>query len=73
MGTSYALFIILGMVIPSMSATQSLSRYIVVLFPVFRILVSWGRFPQMDRFLTVTFTLLLGICIAIFVNWVFIA
>ena len=32
-----------------------------------------GRFPQMDRFLTVTFTLLLGICIAVFVNWVFIA
>lgn len=73
LGTSYALLIILGMVIPSMSATQSLSRYIVVLFPVFLILGSWGRFPLIDRFLTVTFTLLLGICTAIFVNWVFIA
>lgn len=43
LGEHYALLITLGMIVPVASSTQSLSRYVLVLFPVFMMLAWWGR------------------------------
>jgi len=73
LGEHYALLIALGMIVPVMSSTQSLSRYILVLFPVFMMLACWGKRRLLDRSLLVAFATLLGLFTAIFVNWVFLA
>jgi len=73
LGEHYALLIALGMLVPVMSSTQSLSRYILVLFPVFMMLACWGKRRLLDRSLLVAFATLLGLFTAIFVNWVFLA
>ncbi len=73
LGEHYALLIALGMLVPVMSSTQSLSRYILVLFPVFMMLAWWGKRRLLDRSLLVAFATLLGLFTAIFVNWVFLA
>lgn len=73
LGASYGLFTILGVVIPSWSYTDSMIRYVAVLFPVFMMLGHWGRKPLLDRCLSTVFLVLLGVCVAIFANWEFLA
>lgn len=73
LGASYALFCIISIVIPSFSGTGSLSRYAVVLFPVFMMLGYWGRHQWLDRMIMVVSCTLLGILTTLFVNWVFVA
>lgn len=73
LGEHYALLIALGMIVPVASSTQSLSRYVLVLFPVFMMLAWWGRRRLLDRTLLVVFATLLGVFTAIFVNWIFLA
>jgi hypothetical protein len=73
MGTGYALYVLMGVLIPAMSGTGSLIRYVLVLFPLFMILAEWGRRSWLHQTLMVMFPLLLGIFTAIFVNWVFLA
>ncbi len=73
LGEGYALFCLAAVLIPATSGTGSISRYILVLFPIFMMLAWWGRRPSLDRAITITFTMFLGIFTAIFVNWVFIA
>lgn len=73
LGEHYALLIALGMLVPVASSTQSLSRYVLVLFPVFMMLAWWGRRPLLDRSLLVVFATLLGVFTTIFVNWIFLA
>jgi hypothetical protein len=73
LGASYALYCIISIVIPSMSGTGSLSRYALVLFPVFMMLGYWGRRQWLDRTIIVSFSVLLGILTAMFVNWIFVA
>ena len=73
LGEHYALLIALGMLVPVASSTQSLSRYVLVLFPVFMMLAWWGRRRLLDRSLLVIFATLLGVFTAIFVNWIFLA
>lgn len=73
LGASYGLFVILSLVIPLSSATQSILRYLVVLFPVFMMLAQWGKNKSLDAFIRLTFTSLLALCFAFFVNWYFIA
>ena len=73
LGEHYAILIALGMLIPVSSSTQSLSRYLLVLFPVFMMLGWYGRHVLLDRTLMVFFNVLLGIATAIFTNWIFIA
>ena len=51
----------------------SLSRYALVLFPIFMILGRWGRHSLLDRLLMFGFSMLLGVLTSIFVNWVFVA
>ncbi|GAB4530061.1 MAG: membrane protein [Anaerolineae bacterium] len=73
LGASYALYCIISIVIPSMSGTGSLSRYALVIFPVFMMLGYWGRRQWLDRALLVVFSVLLGILTTMFVNWIFVA
>jgi hypothetical protein len=71
LGAGYGLFTILGVLIPVWSSTDSLLRYVVVLFPLFMMLGHWGRRPMLDRALSSVFLVLLGLSTAIFVNWAF--
>jgi hypothetical protein len=71
LGPGYGLFTVLGVLIPAWSYTDSMLRYVVVLFPVFMMLGRWGRRPLLDRSLSTVMLVLLGVCTAIFVNWSF--
>ena len=71
LGASYSLFTLLGVLIPGWSYSDSMIRYVAVLFPVFMMLGHWGRRPMVDRALSSVFPVLLGVSTAIFVNWVF--
>lgn len=73
LGASYALFCIISIVIPSMSGTNSLSRYALVIFPFFMMLGYWGRRAWLDRALIIGFSILLGVLTTMFVNWIFVA
>ncbi|MEZ4667030.1 MAG: mannosyltransferase family protein [Anaerolineae bacterium] len=73
LGTSYALYCIISIVIPSMSGTGSLSRYAQVIFPMFMLLGYWGNRQWLDRALTISFSVMLGILTTMFVNWIFVA
>jgi len=73
LGASYALYCVISIVIPSMSGTTSLSRYALVIFPVFMMLGYWGQRQWLDRALITGFSVMLGILTAMFVNWVFVA
>ena len=73
LGESYAIYCLLGVIIPASSGTGSISRYILVLFPLFMMLGLWGRHTTLDRVLTISFATFLGIFTAIFVNWFFVA
>lgn len=73
LGASYALYCLISIVIPSMSGTGSISRYVVVLFPVFMMLGYWGHRQWLDRAIVISFSVLLGILTTAFVNWVFVA
>ena len=72
-GASFALFTLLGVLVPAMSGTGSMIRYMLVLFPIFMLLAHWGRNRLLDRTLMTAFTVLLGLFTAIFVNWIFLA
>jgi hypothetical protein len=73
LGESYALFALLSVWLPAMSDTQSISRFVAVLFPVFMILALWGRNRTVHQWLLIAFALYLGVLLSIFVNWAFIA
>lgn len=73
LGESYALYSLLSVLIPVSSGSQSMTRYALVVFPLFMLLGLWGRNGLLDRALLVSFSVFLGIFTAIFVNWIFIA
>jgi len=73
LGASYALYCIISIIIPSTSGTGSISRYALVIFPVFMMLGYWGHRPWLDRTLMVVFCVLLGVLTTMFVNWIFVA
>jgi hypothetical protein len=73
LGESFAVYSLLSLLIPSASGLGSMTRYILVIFPVFMLLGLWGRRPLLDRALTIGFSTLLGVFTVIFVNWLFIA
>ena len=72
-GEGYAIFVLIMLLVPSMSAVGSIFRYVLTQFPAFMILASWGRDDRVDRTLTTAFATLLGVFVVIFVNWVFVA
>lgn len=73
LGAGYAIYSLLSVLIPSSSGSMSLTRYVLVIFPVFMMLGYWGKYAWLDRTLLMGFSVFLGIFTAIFVNWVFIA
>ena len=48
---------------------MSQRRYMWVLFPAFILLARWGERPWLDRLITVSFLLGLGLFTALFANW----
>ena len=73
MGEGYALYSLISVLIPVSSGSQSMTRYALVVFPLFMLLGVWGKNDLLDRTLLVLFSVFLGIFTAIFVNWIFIA
>ena len=73
LGEHYALLILIGMLVPAASSIMSLSRYVLVLFPIFMMLAWWGRRPLLDRSILIGFATLLGLFTAIVVKWIFVA
>lgn len=73
LGASYALYCIISILIPASSGSGSLSRYALVVFPVFMMLGYWGRWHWVDRTIMVIFSVMLGILTTVFVNWIFVA
>ncbi|MEM9777888.1 MAG: mannosyltransferase family protein [Chloroflexota bacterium] len=72
-GEGMALFIVLSVLVPLASGTGSMTRYILVLFPLFMMLGIWGTRPSVDRFFQTFFPTFMGLLTAVFVNWVFVA
>lgn len=62
-----------SVLIPASSGTSSIIRYALILFPVFMILGWWGKWGTLDRALLISISVLLGLCTAMFANWVFLA
>lgn len=73
LGAGYAIYTLLGILIPANSGSGSISRYILVLFPLFLMLGYWGKNRNLHNGLIVGFSVLLGVLTTIFVNWVFVA
>ncbi len=73
LGAGYAIYTLLGILLPANSGSGSISRYILVLFPLFLMLGYWGKNRQLHNALIVGFSCLLGILTTIFVNWIFVA
>lgn len=73
LGMSYAVYSGLSLLVPLFSGLGSMSRYLLVVFPVFMMLGSWGRHPLVDRSLLILFAVFLGLLTAAFANWIFVA
>jgi hypothetical protein len=73
LGESYAILSALSLLIPLSSGSQSLSRYVIVVFPFFMLLGYFGKYKLLDRSIMLLFSVFLGIFTALFVNWIFIA
>lgn len=72
-GEGFSIYILLSILVPLASGTGSMTRYILVLFPIFMLLGIWGKHQLVDRFFQTAFPIFLGILTAVFVNWIFIA
>ena len=73
-GFNYALFTILCVLVPILSGnTQSLFRYVLVVFPMFFMLAHWGRNDYVDKAIVVTSCVLLGLFFTVFANWGWVA
>ena len=73
LGEGYAVFVLLMLLVPSASATGSIIRYVLTSFPAFILMGWWGRREYVDRTLMISFAVLLGMFVTIFVNWIFVA
>ena len=73
LGEGYAIYVLLLLLVPMTSSTQSVIRYVLPIFPIYILLGWWGRRSAVDHTLLTSFALLLGVLTSIFVNWYFIA
>ncbi len=73
LGEGYAIFVLIMLLVPSASAVGSIIRYVLTQFPAFMLLGWWGRREAVDRTLSMSFAVLLGVFVSIFVNWIFVA
>ncbi len=72
LGSSYAVYALIGVFVPLAGGTGSLARYVVVLFPVFMVLAHAGRKPMIDGAIRTIWPIGLGLLTALFVCWVFV-
>jgi hypothetical protein len=72
-GAGYTIYCLLGVLIPASSGTGSLSRYTLILFPLFLVLAAYGKHAWFDKLMTLGGAMFLGLFTAIFVNWYFLA
>jgi Gpi18-like mannosyltransferase len=71
---SEATFVLLGALIPLNSGLlMSQRRYMWVLFPVFIVMARWGEKEWVDRLITTVSLMLLGIMMALFAEWYWVA
>ncbi len=74
LGRNYALYTVLCLLVPMLSGnSQSIIRYVVVVFPIFLLLAHWGRREMVDRAIVVGSAVLLGVLLTVFVNWGWVA
>ena len=73
LGEGYAIFILIMLLVPTASAVGSIVRYVLTQFPAFMLLGWWGRRENVDRTISLSFAVLLGVFVSIFVNWIFVA
>jgi hypothetical protein len=73
LGEGYAIFTLIMLFVPAASAVGSIIRYVLTIFPAFMFLGWWGRQANVDRIVSLSFAIFLGVFVAIFVNWTFIA
>jgi hypothetical protein len=72
LGAGYALYALLSVLLPMFSRTESMIRYILVVFPVFMVAALWGRNPWVDRIWRIICLPFLALFTALFVKGVFI-
>jgi len=72
LGAGYALYELLSVLLPMFSRTESMIRYILVVFPVFMIAGRWGRNIWVDRIWRIVGLPFLALFTALFVKGVFI-
>ncbi len=71
---SEAVYVLLGALIPLNSGLlMSQRRYMWVLFPVFIVLARWGEREWVDRIITTISLMFLGIMMALFAEWYWVA
>ncbi|MFN8412029.1 MAG: mannosyltransferase family protein [Anaerolineales bacterium] len=73
LGEGYAIFVLIMLLVPTSSAVGSVIRYVLTQFPAFMLLGWWGRREDVDRVISFSFAVLLGVFVSIFVNWIFVA
>ena len=73
LGEGYAIFVLIMLLVPASSATGSIIRYVITTFPAFMMLGWWGRRESVDKTLLISFAMLQGMFVALFVNWIFVA
>ena len=73
LGEGYALYVLILLLVPVTSSTQSVIRYALPIFPIYILLGWWGRRGAVDHTILTSCAVLLGVLTAIFVNWYFVA
>lgn len=72
LGEAYALYTLSIVLLPAWSHTMSMTRYVVVAFPVYVLLARWARHRAVDRALLASFAILLGMLVTVNANWYFV-
>jgi hypothetical protein len=72
LGAGYSLYTLLSVLLPMFSRTESMIRYILVVFPVFMLAGRWGRQVWVDRIWRIVCLPFLALFTALFVKGVFI-
>jgi hypothetical protein len=73
-GLNYAVYTALSLLVPVLSGeSQSLLRYVLVVFPLFFLLAHWGRRPMIHTAIVVAFCVFLGVLFTVFANWGWVA
>ena len=72
LGAGYALYALLSVLLPMFSRTESMIRYILVVFPAFMLAGRWGRHVWVDRIWRIVCLPFLALFTALFVKGVFI-